>query len=98
MESVNEEIRVVSEDIGDHKVLVVTKGNKTVLLDTMYDENAFFSEWIQEQHIPNSMGLKVILFGLGNGLGNLKDEEWGSFERIRKPTRIDRAERSRSWI
>ena len=31
-------------------------------------------------------------FGLGNGLGNLKDEEWGSFERIRKPTRIDRAE------
>ena len=68
MESVNEEIRVVSEDIGDHKVLVVTKGNKTVLLDTMYDENAFFSEWIQEQHIPNSMGLKVILFGLGNGI------------------------------
>lgn len=31
-------------------------------------------------------------FGLVNGLGNLKDEEWGSIERIRKPTRIDRAE------
>ena len=31
-------------------------------------------------------------FGLGNGLGGIKDEEWGSIETIRKPTRIDRAE------
>lgn len=31
-------------------------------------------------------------FGLGNGLGGIKDKEWGSIERLRKPTRIDRAE------
>lgn len=31
-------------------------------------------------------------FGLSNKWGGIKDEEWGSIERIRKPTRIDRAE------
>lgn len=31
-------------------------------------------------------------FGLANKFGGLKDEEWGSIEKIRKPTRIDRAE------
>lgn len=31
-------------------------------------------------------------FGLGNGLGGIKDEEWGSIETIKKTTRIDRAE------
>lgn len=31
-------------------------------------------------------------FGLSNKWGGIKDNEWGSIERIRKPTRIDRAE------
>lgn len=31
-------------------------------------------------------------FGLCNDWGGLKDDEWGSLEKIRKPTRIDRAE------
>ena len=31
-------------------------------------------------------------FGLCNDWGGLKDDEWGSHEKIRKPTRIDRAE------
>lgn len=31
-------------------------------------------------------------FGLCNDWGGLKDDEWGSLEKIRKPTRIDKAE------
>lgn len=38
------------------------------------------------------LGKGVRWAGCSFGLENIKDEEWGSFERIRKPTRIDRAE------
>lgn len=61
-------LRIESEELSDHKIPVVSKENITVLLDTMYDEEKYLNEWTEQQNIPDSIGLKIILFGLGNGI------------------------------